>query len=95
MAVPPGKTWRMTKPLLPNKSYLSSGSNRNYEMDVADGPAHRPRVGATERRSTKSCGCSLSRLVTFRAASYGRLPRPMQTGELVDQRSPGREVALC
>ncbi len=95
MAVLPGKTWGMAKPLLPNKNHMSSGCNRNYERDIADGTAPEQRVGAKQRWSTKSCLCSLSRLVTLRAASHGRLPRPMQTGELFDLCPPGREVALC
>jgi hypothetical protein len=95
MAGLPAKTWRMAKLLLPNKNHLSPGASRNYESDVADGSTHEPRVGATQRRSTKSGRCSLSRLVTLRAASHGPLARPIETGELVDQRRPGREVALC
>jgi hypothetical protein len=95
MAGLPGKIWRMAKLLLLNKNHLSWGSNRNYERNVADGSAHGPRVGATQRRATKSCRCSLSRLVTLRAASHGRLARPIETGELVDQRPTGREVAPC
>ena len=95
MAVLPGKTWGMAKPLLPNKNHMSSGCNRNYERDIADGTAPEQRVGAKQRWSTKSCLCSLSRLVTLRSASHGRLPRPTQTGEFVDLRPRSREVALC
>lgn len=96
-AVLPGKTWRMANPLLTNKNHLSSGSNRNYKRDVAVGPAHKQRVGRKQRWLTKSCRCSLSRPVTLRGASHGRMPRPrpMQTGELVDQRPHGRKVTLC
>jgi hypothetical protein len=95
MAALPGKTWRMAKPLFPKKNHLSSGSNRNYERDIAAGPTHEQRVGGKRRRSTKFCPYSLSRLVALRAVSHGRLPGPMQTGELVNLRPQGREVALC
>jgi len=94
MAVLPDKTLGMAKALA-RKNHLSSGCNRNQERDHADGPAHHQRVGAKPGRSTKSCPCSLSRLVTLPAAGHGRWPRPIETGEFVDLRPHGREVALC
>jgi len=95
MVVLPDKTWGMAKPSLANKSHLSSGCNRNYERNTADGYAHHQRVGAKQRRPTLSCPCSLSCLVTLRVGSHGPLPRPTQTGEFVDLRPRSREVALC
>ena len=78
----------------PEQKSFEFGLLRNYET-LRTALHTEQSVGTKQRRSTKFCPCSLSRLVTLRMASHDRLPKPILTGKLVGLRPPGREVALC